>query len=89
MKILNYTVDIYKTDTPESIRVKKAREYKLNATKALIAAEMTLELNERMLEKAADDKRTEAEIKGITDAIEFERKSVLNWTTQLEVINNW
>jgi hypothetical protein len=88
-KILNKEITIYTPFSKEALRQEKVREYKLNATRALIAAEMTLSLQERLQELQEEHGRTEAEKKGIADAIEFEKKSVLNWKTQLDVINNW
>ena len=89
LRALGYELSFTKQNTVEDIRVKKIKDYELNAIKALISAEMTLELQQVLLSLKVEHNRTEAEVKGITDAIEFETKSVQNWNTQLEVIKSW
>ena len=82
MNILGYTVDIYKTDTPESIRRDKIKNFKLNATKGLIDAELQLELNKAALALADED-----ELERLEEAITFQSKSIKNYKTQLTVLN--
>ena len=89
LRVLGHELSFTKQNTVEDIRAKKIKDYELNAMKALISAEMTLELQQVLLSLKEEHKRTEAEVKGITDAIEFETKSVQNWKTQLEVIKSW
>jgi len=89
LRALGYKLSIIKENSLKDIRDTKIQDYELNATKALIAAEMTLELQQVLLSLKDQHNRTEAEIKGITDAIEFETKSVQNWKTQLQVIKSW
>jgi len=89
LRALGYKLSIIKENSLKDIRDTKIQDYELNATKALIAAEMTLELQQVLLSLKDQHNRTEAEVKGITDAIEFETKSVQNWKTQLQVIKSW
>ena len=89
LRALGYELSFTKQNTVEDIRDKKIKDYELNAMKSLISAEMTLELQRVLLSLKEEHNRTEAEVKGITDAIEFETKSVQNWATQLEVIKSW
>ena len=81
LRALGYKLSIIKENSLKDIRDTKIQDYELNATKALIAAEMTLELQQVLLSLKDQHNRTEAEVKGITDAIEFETKSVQNWKT--------
>ena len=89
LRALGHELSFTKQNTVEDIRAKKIKDYELNAIKALISAELTLELQQVLLSLKEEHNRTEAEVKGITDAIEFETKSVQNWKTQLEVIKSW
>ena len=82
MQLFNYTIDVYKTDTPESIRANKIKNFKLNATKGLIDAELQLQLNKAALEQAEDD-----EVERLEELITFQEKSIRNYQTQLSVLN--
>ena len=82
MKLFNYTIDIYKTDTPESIRANKIKNFKLNATKGLIDAELQLQLNQAALEVAEDD-----EVERLEESITFQEKTIKNYQTQLKVLD--
>ena len=83
MNIFGYTIDIYKTDTPESIRANKIKNFKLSATKGLIDAELQLELNLAALEIADDDEKERLE-----ESVTFQQKSIRNYQTQLAVLDN-
>ena len=83
MKIFNYTIDIYKEETPEVIRTIKLKNFKLNATKGLIDAELQLELNKAALEQAEEEEKER-----LAEAILFQEKSIKNYQIQLEVLNN-
>ena len=90
MKLFNYTIDIYKTDTPESIRRDKTKNFKLNATKGLIDAELQLELNReqyRLAVKVKEEDKDKEEITRLWDAIEFQAKSIKNYKAQLSVLS--
>ena len=89
LKALGYELSLEKENTIKAIRRAKIKEYELSSMKQLIAAEMTLELQYKLQELQTVHNRTEAEIKGIESAIEFETKSVQNWKAQLEVIKSW
>jgi len=89
LRALGYELSFTKQNTVEDIRAKKIKDYELNAMKALISAEMTLDLQQVLLALKDEHKRTEAEVKGITEAIEFETKSIQNWQTQLATIKSW
>ena len=82
MNIFGYTIDVYKTDTPESIRANKIKNFKLNATKGLIDAELQLQLNEAALSVAEKD-----DVERLTESITFQEKSIKNYQTQLAVLN--
>ena len=84
MNIFGYTIELYKTETPESIRANKINNFKLNATKGLIDAELQLQLNQATLEQAED----EAEIERMKESVTFQEKSIKNYKTQLAVLNN-
>ena len=87
MKIFNYTVDVYKTDTPESIRAYKIKNFKVNAMKGLIDAELQLELNIDKLEQAIVDKEEDSELEKLTDSVTFQEKSIKNYHSQLAVLD--
>ena len=84
MNIFGYTIELYKTETPESIRANKINNFKLNATKGLIDAELQLQLNQASLELAEDD----AERERLQESVTFQEKSIKNYKTQLAVLNN-
>lgn len=86
MKLFNYTIDVYKTDTAQSIKREKIKNFTLNATKGLIDAELQLELNQAQLLQAEINEEEE-EIKRLSDAILFQEKSISNYRTQLTVLN--
>ena len=83
MNIFGYTLELYKTETSESIRANKIKNFKLNATKGLIDAELQLQLNQASLEQAED----EAEIERMKDSVTFQEKSIKNYKSQLAVLN--
>lgn len=88
MQIYKYTIDVYKTETPESIRANKIKNFKLNATKGLIDAELQLELNRAQYKLAIKaEEPDEAEKARLWEAIEFQGKSIQNYKSQLEVLN--
>ncbi len=89
MKIFKYTIIIYKDLDPYQFRKQKVKDFKNQAEEGLIKAEMTLELQEHLLLKKEEIGYNEAEIKGVEDAINNGKKSIANFQTQLEVINNW
>lgn len=88
MKIFTYTIDIYKTETPESIRNTKLRNFKLNATKGLMDAELQLQLNLAALNQAQLDKEEDVELERLQDAVTFQEKSIKNYKLQLKVLDN-
>jgi hypothetical protein len=88
MKIFNYSIDVYKTDTPESIRANKIKNFKLNATKGLIDAELQLLLSREQYTLAInEEEQDEAEKARLWEAIEFHAKSIRNYKAQLAVLN--
>lgn len=82
MKIFNYTIDVYRTNTPESIKAEKIKNFTLNATKGLIDAELQLKLNKAALKQADED-----EVERLTESVTFQEKSIKNYKTQLSVLN--
>lgn len=87
MKLFNYTVDIYKTDTRESIRANKIKNFKLSAMKGLIDAELQLQLNQAQLQQAIAEKEGDKEVERLKEAVIFQEKSIKNYQSQLSVLN--
>lgn len=88
MNIFGYTIDVYKTNTLESIKVKKLKDFKLNATKGLIDAELQLELNREQYRLAIkEEEKDKQEVSRLWDAIEFQAKSIKNYKAQLTVLD--
>lgn len=88
MKLFKYTIDIYKTETPESIRRSKLKNFRLNATKGLIDAELQLQLNLAHLKQAQLDKEEDKELSRLQDAVTFQEKSIKTYKSQLLVLDN-
>jgi hypothetical protein len=86
MNIFNYEVIIKKVNTDEELKRVILDKAEQNAKAGLIQAQLELRTHTLMLEGAEDNNRTEAEIKGYTDAIERDEKSINNWETQLTAI---
>lgn len=57
-----------------------------NAYAGLTQANVDLRLHTLLLEQASEQNRTEAEIKGYTEAIERDKKAINNFETQLRAI---
>ena len=88
MKLLKYTIDVYKTNTPESIKAKKLKDFKLSATKGLIDAELQLELNREQYKVAINEEEQDDQEKArLSESIEFQAKSIKNYKAQLSVLN--
>ena len=86
MKIFNYEVIIQKVNTDEELKRVILDKAEQNAKSGLVQAQLELRTHTLMLEGAEANNRTEAEIKGYTDAIERDEKSINNWETQLTAI---
>lgn len=87
MKIFN--IEIRKV-LPDKEQIKRdfLEAAEQNATRGLIQAELELTHHSLLLEDAEAAGRTEAEIKGYTEAIERDHKSINNWRNQLKAINH-
>lgn len=86
MKIFNYEIrKILPTDQQRKLDILEQVEN--NAKAGLIHANLELTHHTLLLEQAPSLNRTEQEIKGYTDAIERDKKTINNFETQLRAIN--
>lgn len=85
MKIFN--IEIRKVlPQAEEIKHKLLESAKENALRGLAQANLELTHHSLLLEQAPELGRAEAEIKGYTDAIERDKKTINNWETQIKAI---
>ena len=82
IKIGNYEI-VFRRNL-DAIRQDVLDRALINATQGLIQAELDLEHHTRLKELRTD--ANEAEIKGFDSAIEQDKRSVTNWSAQLEVL---
>jgi len=59
-----------------------------NALRGMCLAELELRHHQFLLDQAPTVGRTEAEVKGYTEAIERDKKSINNWATQIRAIKH-
>lgn len=87
MKIFN--IEIRKVlPQAEEIKHKLLEAAKENALRGLAQANLELTHHSLLLEQAPELGRTEAEIKGYTEAIERDKKTINNWETQIRAIQH-
>lgn len=86
MKIFN--IEFRKVlPTDQEIKRDILEKVEQNAKAGLVHANLELRHHQLLLEQASEMNRTEAEIKGYTDAIERDKKTINNFETQLRAIN--
>jgi len=86
MKLFNYEVSIHKANDSDAIKRAILAKAEQNAIIGLVQAQLDLRHHSMLLDGAEAAKRNEAEIKGYTDAIERDHKSINNWENQLKAI---
>ena len=86
MRLFNY--EIHRIVPDEEIKRGILDKAEQNAKTGLITARLELRHHSFLLEQATEQNRTEAEIKGLTEAIERDKKSINNWETQLRAIHH-
>lgn len=86
MKLFGY--EIRKTPLLEGDIRKQVYEGALeNALKGKCLAELELRHHQLLLDQAPTVGRTDAEVKGYTEAIERDKKAINNWATQIRAIH--
>jgi hypothetical protein len=85
MKIFNIEIRRYPTP-PEELKELHLNKLEYNAITGLVQAKLDLKIHTLLLEQSKEVKRTKEEIKGYTDAIERDKKTINNFETQLIAI---
>lgn len=86
MKIFNIEIRKYPKPADE-LKELHLNKLEYNAITGLTQAKLDLRIHTLLLEQSETVKRTKAEIKGYTDAIERDHKTINNFETQLKAIN--
>jgi hypothetical protein len=87
MKIFNFEIKRVE-DKEQVIKHLHLDKLEANALMGLTQARVDLSLHKLLLQQSEKVKRTKAEIKGYTDAIERDEKTINNFETQLIAIQH-
>ena len=90
MKLRAFGIEltIQKSNTPESVKAHLLSKLEANALMGLEGARIELAVKRELLAKKEEHGRNESEIKGMENAVEIEQKTIYNYQTQLDVMNN-